>query len=680
MLFAVATGAVVEFDVTGAIAGDGIYDLALDTSSADGVTYASTNAKKGQKPVLVLTTAPGPTPFVTVLQPASGPLGRASDLVTLRATVADDRDVNLAAALVWTSDVQGPLGTGPVLALRLREGRHVLTARATDSQGLTGSAQVTVDVAPPVPPGSPLLGIIAPREGRPFATGEAIALVGVADDPEEGLLSARIEWTSNLDGPLGSGGSITRVLSPGAHRITARVVDRSGLEASAVVSVSVRERQTLVIPASAAVTVDGRKPNKKPKASSKLTVGGPPSCEGYLRFALTGVPDMSVEAAHLRLTVASGKSDGSDSGGAAYVVEDAGWSESKLTFATRPAVGRMLAQTGAVVRSDVVDFDVTAAVTGKGTYSFAVMSTSLDPATYRGRKASKGKPELHVVPGPPRLSRSGVFVSGYRNDELQPDTTVDLRGATFLASPAMTYPIDFGGGPGALILGGAVLGQYDRNWTWDQVHDVNNAGLVFENRQLTVDGLRVDNVADGIRPQEGGAFHIRNVWMSHIRDDCIENDHLQDGLVEDSLFDGCYVAFSARPSAEKIANGRNGSANVWRIQRSLVRLEAMVGPPEGSADGLGHGGFFKWHRWDEPDESFSPALALHGNVFMAERVGQVGAERMGIPPGRLASCSDNVMVWLGPGDYPAPLPACFTVTKDRAVWDAAVADWKRRHP
>src|SRR6185503_14500848 len=145
------------------------------------------------------------------------------------------------------------------------------------------------------------------------------------------------------------------------------------------------------------------------------------------RFAISGVPDMTVQAARLRLTVASGKNDGSDLGGAAYAVADTGWSESKLTFATRPAVGEMLDQTGAVVRNEVVDFDVTPMVTGKGTYSFAVMSTSLDPATYRGRKASKGKPELLVVPGPPRLARSGVFTAGYRNDELQPDTTVDLR-------------------------------------------------------------------------------------------------------------------------------------------------------------------------------------------------------------------------------------------------------------
>jgi len=38
------------------------------------------------------------------------------------------------------------------------------------------------------------------------------------------------------------------------------------------------------------------------------------------------------------------------------------------------------------------------------------------------------------------------------------------------------------------------------------------------------------------------------------------------------------------------------------------------------------------------------------------------------------------MVWLGPGDYPVPLPSCFTVTKDRSVWDNAVAAWKANHP
>jgi len=224
-----------------------------------------------------------------------------------------------------------------------------------------------------------------------------------------------------------------------------------------------------------------------------------------------------------------------------------------------------------------------------------------------------------------------------------------------------------------------VLGQYDRSWTWSQMHSINNAALAFLNAGFTTDGLRIDNVTDGVRPRAGGAFTIRNMWLSYVRDDCVENDHLQDGLVDDSLFDGCYVGFSARPSAAIISSGYDGRGKVWTIQNTLVRLQPLPGPDGATSDGLGTGGFFKWHLWGDPVNSLSPQLALHHNVFLAERVGVVGADRMGIPPGELVACSDNVMVWLGPGDYPAPLPSCFTVTTDPAVWDAAVADWKVRH-
>jgi hypothetical protein len=72
-------------------------------------------------------------------------------------------------------------------------------------------------------------------------------------------------------------------------------------------------------------------------------------------------------------------------------------------------------------------------------------------------------------------------------------------------------------------------------------------------------------------------------------------------------------------------------------------------------------------------------LALYDNVFMAEEQGQVTDEKMGVPPGKLVDCANNTMVWLGPGSYPAELPACFTLTTDRAVWDDAVADWIGRH-
>jgi hypothetical protein len=275
---------------------------------------------------------------------------------------------------------------------------------------------------------------------------------------------------------------------------------------------------------------------------------------------------------------------------------------------------------------------------------------------------------------------TGTFDSSYSDPSLLAGTTIDARSATFLASPVNTYPLNLGGEDGVCVLGGAVLGQYDRTLSWTDSHTPNNAAISFLNGLLTIDGARIDNVTDGIRPRAGDSFTIRNAWLSYIRDDCVENDHLQGGLIDDTLFDGCYVAFSARPSPAIISSGYNGAGKVWTIQNSLIRLQPMPGPDGATPDGLGHAGFFKWHLWGDPANSLSPKLALHGNVFMAERVGVVGADRMGIPPGELGDCSDNVMVWLGPGDYPATLPpACFTVTKDPAVWDSAVADWLARH-
>jgi hypothetical protein len=53
---------------------------------------------------------------------------------------------------------------------------------------------------------------------------------------------------------------------------------------------------------------------------------------------------------------------------------------------------------------------------------------------------------------------------------------------------------------------------------------------------------------------------------------------------------------------------------------------------------------------------------------------------MGLPPGKIAGCANNIMVWLGPGEFPADLPDCFTVVKDASVWENARADWIARHP
>src|SRR5439155_1373698 len=88
---------------------------------------------------------------------------------------------------------------------------------------------------------SPTVTITAPASGAVVAAGDPVAFAAAASDPEDGSLTASIRWTSSLDGPLGTGGTIrTTALRIGTHTITAAVTDSGGLTGSAQRLVVVR--------------------------------------------------------------------------------------------------------------------------------------------------------------------------------------------------------------------------------------------------------------------------------------------------------------------------------------------------------------------------------------------------------------------------------------------------------
>ena len=76
---------------------------------------------------------------------------------------------------------------------------------------------------------APVVAITAPNDGDSFEDGVAIGFTGTATDTEDGDLSGSIEWSSSLDGSLGTGASILATLSVGTHMIMASATD-SGLE------------------------------------------------------------------------------------------------------------------------------------------------------------------------------------------------------------------------------------------------------------------------------------------------------------------------------------------------------------------------------------------------------------------------------------------------------------------
>lgn len=285
---------------------------------------------------------------------------------------------------------------------------------------------------------------------------------------------------------------------------------------------------------------------------------------------------------------------------------------------------------------------------------------------------------------------SGYVENDYFN--LPDGARFDARGATFYGQtdPVLSdgsiidYPVDLRSdfANSYCWAGGVVHFTNDYDITWTQSKHPNNAA--FNTRAGTViwDGVRVHNAHDAFRPDRNvnGWWEIRNSWVSYNRDDCIENDYFASGLVDDSLFDGCYVFLSSRNGLTDVP------LNTVTVQSSLVRMQKMPGPyghPDPSV--MGFGMIFKY-------QGDSPELVLRNNIFLIEGCGSTryNADACGhteyigfFPDTKLGECTGNVIVWLGEGEFPGDIPddpACVTVTKDRTVWDAARAKWLAEHP
>lgn len=147
----VAAGDIVEFDLTGAITGDGSYDLAIDSPSSDGTGFWSSEATGVQRPLLILTMGVGTDaantpPTVTITAPSEGDTLTNAPAVVLAGAAHDVEDGSLGAGLTWVSDVDGELAIGASAAAVLSPGAHRITAGVTDSGGLAATAAVNVFV------------------------------------------------------------------------------------------------------------------------------------------------------------------------------------------------------------------------------------------------------------------------------------------------------------------------------------------------------------------------------------------------------------------------------------------------------------------------------------------------------------------------------------------------------
>ncbi|MGD8590574.1 MAG: tandem-95 repeat protein, partial [Chromatiales bacterium] len=212
----------------------GTHSITASVIDSGGLTASDT--------ISVTITAANTAPTVTITAPTNTNFEEGT-AVSFSGSASDGEDGDLSASLSWTSNLDGPIGSGSsFITSTLSAGTHTITASVTDSGGLTASDTISVTIT--AANTAPTVTITAPTNTS-FEEGTAVSFTGSASDDEDGDLTAGLSWTSDQDGPIGTGGSINiSNLSVGTHSITASVTDSGGLTASDTISVTITAANT----------------------------------------------------------------------------------------------------------------------------------------------------------------------------------------------------------------------------------------------------------------------------------------------------------------------------------------------------------------------------------------------------------------------------------------------------
>jgi|GEM_PF-3328554 len=167
-----------------------------------------------------------------------------TDAAELLVEVSDPEDGMFEGEVMFVSDRDGPVctrrGSGNTFTCStapLSVGTHVLTAAATNATGGTGTASVTVVISNT----PPSIEITAPMPTDELFDHQPITFEAYVFDPDQNPFPQdKIVWTSSIDGNLGTGWTVTKQLTKGAHRITLSASDEMNTATFQIMEIEVR--------------------------------------------------------------------------------------------------------------------------------------------------------------------------------------------------------------------------------------------------------------------------------------------------------------------------------------------------------------------------------------------------------------------------------------------------------
>jgi hypothetical protein len=268
----------------------------------------------------------------------------------------------------------------------------------------------------------------------------------------------------------------------------------------------------------------------------------------------------------------------------------------------------------------------------------ALASPAVEPCLEQGGGSIVGKAVKETF-GPSPLARYDNIVADARGVAWRPS-------APLAGSGTARYAAAFDG-TNNCWLGGNITGTGEDG---RRAPSGLAVGTAYPTSRTEIHSLEISGTLNGVRVGPlTSDLRLTNILLSESTDTCLVADQRGDLLVDHVLFERC---------ARVIRLQSQSAGGTLTIRNVLIEIDSR---PETR----NRGQIFNRGALRSDME-----VNFHNNIIATEKT--LDSHSLAVIA---ANCSNNTLIWLGQGDYPGDLPACFEVSSDRGAWDAAKLAW-----